>query len=52
VWLPRRQDLVDWVAGELRDGDVCVSMGCGDIASFPSEVIERRADRFEPGAVG
>jgi UDP-N-acetylmuramate--alanine ligase len=52
VWLPRRQDLIDWVAGELRDGDVCVSMGCGDIASFPSEVIERRADRFEPGAAG
>ena len=50
VWLPRRQDLVDWVAGELRDGDVCVSMGCGDIASFPSEVIERRADRVESGA--
>ncbi len=52
VWLPRRQDLVDWVAGELRDGDVCVSMGCGDIASFPSEVIERRADRVESGAAG
>lgn len=42
VWLPRRGDLVDFVAGELRDGDVCISMGCGDIASFPSEVIERR----------
>jgi UDP-N-acetylmuramate--alanine ligase len=46
VWLPRRQDLIDFVAGELRDGDVCISMGCGDIASFPSEVIERRAERF------
>ncbi len=47
VWLPRRQDLIDFVAGELRDGDVCVSMGCGDIASFPSEVIERRSARFD-----
>lgn len=45
VWLPRRQDLVDFVAAELRDGDVCISMGCGDIASFPSEVLERRAER-------
>lgn len=45
VWLPRRQDLVDFVAGELRDGDVCISMGCGDIASFPSEVIAARAAR-------
>ena len=42
-----RQDLIDFVAGELRDGDVCVSMDCGDIASFPSEVIERRLARFD-----
>jgi len=41
-WLPRRPDLIDVVAGELRDGDVCISMGCGDIASFPAEVLERR----------
>ena len=44
VWLPRRADLVEFVARELRDGDVCISMGCGDIASFPSEVLERRAE--------
>jgi UDP-N-acetylmuramate--alanine ligase len=44
VWMPRRQDLIDFVAAELRVGDVCISMGCGDIATFPAEVIERRAD--------
>ena len=44
VWLPRRSDLVEFVARELRDGDVCVSMGCGDIASFPDEVLERRTE--------
>lgn len=42
VWLPRRSDLVDFVAGEARDGDVVISMGCGDIASFPSEVLDAR----------
>jgi UDP-N-acetylmuramate--alanine ligase len=42
VWLPNRHDLVDFVARELRDGDVCVSMGCGDIATFPDEVVRRR----------
>lgn len=42
VWLPQRRDLVDFVARELRDGDVCVSMGCGDIATFPDEVVQRR----------
>jgi hypothetical protein len=35
VWLPRRSDLVEFVAHELRDGDVCISMGCGDIAQEP-----------------
>ena len=30
--MPRRLDLIDYVARELRDGDVCISMGCGDIA--------------------
>ena len=49
VWLPRRHDLIDFVADELREGDVCVSMGCGDIASFPTEVIERRAQRLADG---
>lgn len=42
VWLPRREDLVSFVVGEARDGDVCLSMGCGDIASFPSEVLDAR----------
>ncbi len=41
VWLPHRSDLVDFVAAELRPGDVCVSMGCGDIESFPDEVVRR-----------
>ncbi|MEM8748470.1 MAG: UDP-N-acetylmuramate--L-alanine ligase [Actinomycetota bacterium] len=45
VWLPERRDLVDFVAAEARDGDVVVSMGCGDIASFPSEVLDARRRR-------
>jgi UDP-N-acetylmuramate--alanine ligase len=45
VWLPRRSDLVEFVASELREGDVCISMGCGDIASFPAEVLDRRNER-------
>ncbi len=42
VWLPRREDLVSFLARELRDGDVCISMGCGDIATLPSEVLDVR----------
>ena len=42
VWLPRRDELIGYLARELREGDVCVSMGCGDIASLPDEVIAAR----------
>jgi UDP-N-acetylmuramate--alanine ligase len=43
AWMPRRADLVNYLARELRTGDVCVSMGCGDIATLPDEVQQRRA---------
>jgi len=36
--------LIDYLARELRAGDVCISMGCGDIASFPDEVQQRRSE--------
>ncbi|MGB0114738.1 MAG: UDP-N-acetylmuramate--L-alanine ligase [Ilumatobacteraceae bacterium] len=42
VWLPKREDLVGFLAGEVRDGDVCISMGCGDIATLPAEVLDAR----------
>ena len=44
VWLPRRHDLIDYLAHELRGGDVSISMGCGDIASLPDEVLLRRVE--------
>jgi UDP-N-acetylmuramate--alanine ligase len=45
VWLPRRADLVSFLVGEVGAGDVCISMGCGDIATLPEEVLARRAER-------
>ena len=51
VWLPRRDDLVQWLAGNVRDGDVCVSMGCGDVSSLPDEVLAARAARTTNGGV-
>jgi UDP-N-acetylmuramate--alanine ligase len=53
AWMPRRADLVDFLARRLGEGDVCISMGCGDIASLPDEVQVRRAElradaRMEP----
>ena len=45
VWLPRREDIVSFLAGEVGEGDVCISMGCGDIATLPEEVLARRLAR-------
>lgn len=42
VWLPNREDLIDYVAREARDGDIVLSMGCGDIATLPAEVLDAR----------
>jgi UDP-N-acetylmuramate--alanine ligase len=48
LWLPRREDVVSFLAGEVGPGDVCISMGCGDIASLPEEILARRAARRAP----
>ena len=43
-WQASRNELVDFVAREVRDGDVCISMGCGDIETLPDEVVARRRE--------
>ena len=43
-WCQERASLIDFVAREARAGDVCISMGCGDIETFPDEVVARRRD--------
>ncbi|MBU6240921.1 MAG: UDP-N-acetylmuramate--L-alanine ligase [Acidobacteria bacterium] len=38
-WCPTRNDLITAVVDELREGDACVSFGCGDIETFPDDVM-------------
>ena len=45
IWLPLREDLIRFVAHEVTAGDVVISMGCGDIATFPTEVLDARRSR-------
>ncbi len=45
LWLPRREDLISFLAGEVGPGDVCISMGCGDIGRLPEEILARRDAR-------
>jgi UDP-N-acetylmuramate--alanine ligase len=42
-WKQSRTELVEYLANELVSGDLCISMGCGDIQSLPDEVIDRRS---------
>lgn len=44
VWAPDRDGLAAVVDGLVGSGDVCISMGCGDIEHLPSEVMARRGD--------
>ena len=39
VWAPTRQDIVDAVAMCITPGDICISMGCGDIETFPEDLM-------------
>ncbi len=45
VYIPERDELVDAVLSILQSGDVCVSMGCGDIEQFPDQLIARLGSR-------
>jgi UDP-N-acetylmuramate--alanine ligase len=38
AYLPRRGDVVGYLAGELRPGDLCLTLGAGDLTSLPDEV--------------
>ena len=39
VWAPSRQDIVNAVAEVVAPGDICISMGCGDIETFPDDLV-------------
>jgi UDP-N-acetylmuramate-alanine ligase len=49
AWLPHRRDVVDFLARELTEGDVCVTLGAGDLTLVPDEVIDRLSGA-SPGA--
>lgn len=42
MWCEQRNELAAFVSALLRPGDVCVSMGCGDIESLPAEIMAER----------
>jgi UDP-N-acetylmuramate--alanine ligase len=41
VYLPHRADVVTFLADEVREGDLVVTMGCGDVWMLGDAVRER-----------
>jgi UDP-N-acetylmuramate-alanine ligase len=41
VWAASRGELIDAVSSAIAPGDLCISMGCGDISRFPDELRAR-----------
>jgi UDP-N-acetylmuramate--alanine ligase len=44
-WAPDRAALVAELTAELRDGDLCLTIGAGDITDLPNEVLAALAER-------
>jgi len=45
AWLPRRDDVLVYLDHELRDGDLCITIGAGDVTSLPDDLLARRSAR-------
>lgn len=41
AYLPKRIDVVGFLRAELRPGDLCLTLGAGDLTSLPDEMQER-----------
>ena len=39
AWLPGRRDLLAYLTQTLRPGDLCLTLGAGDLTSLPDEVM-------------
>ena len=39
-WVPARRDLIAYLAENLRPGDLCLTLGAGDLTSLPDEVLD------------
>jgi UDP-N-acetylmuramate--alanine ligase len=45
AYLPERRDLVAFLRGELRPGDLCLTLGAGDLTALPDELMAVLAGR-------
>ena len=45
VWLPRLEDVATWLVDNLQPGDLCLTLGAGDLTTVPDAVIDRLAQQ-------
>jgi len=39
IWLPSRIDVAEWLRTSLRSGDLCLTLGAGDLTTLPGELL-------------
>jgi UDP-N-acetylmuramate--alanine ligase len=52
VYLPRRSDVVPFLVSEVRDGDLVLTLGAGDITMVGDETLERLSGSGSQGGLG
>ncbi|MBI2708293.1 MAG: UDP-N-acetylmuramate--L-alanine ligase [Actinobacteria bacterium] len=45
AWLPHHDDVLGYLSAELRPGDLCLTLGAGDITAWPDEIMARLRHR-------
>jgi UDP-N-acetylmuramate--alanine ligase len=48
AWLPHLDDVEKWLRATLRPGDICITLGAGDLTTLPSRFTEETAAEPAP----
>jgi UDP-N-acetylmuramate--alanine ligase len=48
LWLPTRREVVAYLVPALQPGDLCLTLGAGDLTALPDEVIAALRDASPP----
>jgi UDP-N-acetylmuramate--alanine ligase len=52
AYLPRLDDVVRWLAVTLRPGDLCLTLGAGDLTTVPTRLVAELGDAGGPDGAG
>jgi UDP-N-acetylmuramate--alanine ligase len=45
AWLPSLDDVLLWLRGVLRPGDLCLTLGAGDLTGLPPRIVSQLGGR-------